>query len=78
MRNIHLNQTISTDNIMECCDLFFRLRPEKDSDDQTQLTDTKTENGEKKSMSERCRECRQFLDDTDLKFFQGDPEDAVS
>ena len=26
----------------------------------------------------RCKECRQLLDDPDLKIFPGDPEDAVS
>lgn len=26
---------------------------------------------------QRCRECRQLLDDADLKMFTGDPEDAV-
>lgn len=25
----------------------------------------------------KCVDCRQYLDDPDLKFFQGDPDDAV-
>lgn len=26
----------------------------------------------------KCVDCRQYLDDPDLKFFQGDPDNAVS
>lgn len=29
-------------------------------------------------MSRRCTECRQFLEDPELKVFPGDPHDAVS
>lgn len=25
----------------------------------------------------KCQDCRQYLDDSDLKFFQGDPDNAV-
>lgn len=30
-----------------------------------------------KTPPPKCQDCRQFLDDSDLKFFQGDPDNAV-
>lgn len=31
-----------------------------------------------KTPPPKCQDCRQYLDDSDLKFFQGDPDNAVS
>lgn len=30
-----------------------------------------------KTPPPKCQDCRQYLDDSDLKFFQGDPDNAV-
>lgn len=31
-----------------------------------------------KTPPPKCQDCRQYMDDSDLKFFQGDPDNAVS
>ncbi|XP_061556979.1 DNA (cytosine-5)-methyltransferase 1 [Phycodurus eques] len=40
------------------------------------MTETKTVSAAK-SPPPKCQDCRQYLDDSDLKFFQGDPDNAL-
>ncbi len=56
--------------------LYFReLRQRPDEDNETKHKVTVVKSVE---PPQRCKECRQMLDDPDLNFFAGDPEDAVS
>ncbi len=52
----------------------LRDRPEKPE----VIKNAKKETGSKlKEEPQRCNQCRQMMDDPDLKMFIGDPEDAV-
>ena len=60
---------------MSCVrDRSLRPRPEKVEEAIKAVDSPKPE----KAPPTKCRECKQLLDDPDLKIFQGDPADAVS
>ena len=55
------------------CLRTLRPRPDKPEEETKAVSSPKPE----KAPPTKCRECKQLLDDPDLKIFQGDPADAV-
>ena len=54
-------------------DRELRPRPEKPEPEIKEATPV-----QEKAPPTKCRECRQLLDDPDLKMYPGDPQDSVS
>uniref|UniRef100_A0A4W3I946 DNA (cytosine-5)-methyltransferase n=1 Tax=Callorhinchus milii TaxID=7868 RepID=A0A4W3I946_CALMI len=61
--------------------LFHTPHPREITEEKGQMKQVpvkKEEESEEQTPPPKCVDCKQFLDDPDLKYFQGDPDDAVS